>query len=306
MLEKLEQKANKNKRGIKMERTTVEKEGFCGMFHPVQNIEEKQVVIVLGGSEGNENIPMNVGAQFAEKGIPALGICYWNVPGLPEQLIRVPLEPFEKAIGWLKKKGYEKIFIYGISKGGELALLVASLMPDICGVIALSPIHCIWGGMKGNKGLLNKTFTKQSEFTWRGKDFPCMIAELKYGSAVKNFLLHQQFELSYMYENPLKNFDESTAIPVENINGDILFIYPEQDLMWPSKAAVEYMQKRLIDKGWKHNVTVLSYEKASHIMVPLDPPALKMFKVERKFKEECRKNRRDAFAKTIEWLKERA
>lgn len=25
--------------------------------------------------------------------------------------------------------------------------------------------------MNGNKGLLNKTFTKQSEFTWRGKDY---------------------------------------------------------------------------------------------------------------------------------------
>lgn len=288
-----------------MERLTVEKEGFCGIFHPSANAEEKRVVIVVGGSEGNENIPMNVGIQFAEKGLPALGICYWNVPGLPDRLIRVPLEPFEKAVDWLKKKGYEKIFIYGISKGGELALLVSSLIPEIYGVISLSPIHCIWGGMKGNKGLLNKTFTKQSEFTWRGKDFPCMVAELKYGPAVKNLLLHQQFELAYMYENPLRHFDERTAIPVENINGDILFIYAEQDLMWPSKDAVAYMQKRLRDKGWQYNSTALSYEKASHIMVPLDPPALKMFKVERKFPEECKKNRRDAFEKTIAWIKER-
>lgn len=288
-----------------MKRTTVEKEGFCGIFHPVEDTEEKRVVIVVGGSEGNENIPMNVGAQFAEKGIPALGICYWNVPGLPDQLIRVPLEPFEKAIAWLKKMGYEKIFIYGISKGGELALLAASLMPEIYGVVALSPSHCLWGGMNGNKGLLNKTFTKYSEFTWRGKDFPCMVAELKYGPAVKNLLLHQQFELAYMYENPLKSFDESTAIPVENINGDILFIYAENDLMWPSKSAVAYMQKRLRDNGWQHKCTVLSYEKASHIMVPLDPPSLKMFKVERKFPEECKKNRWDAFEKTIAWIKER-
>lgn len=288
-----------------MERTTVEKEGFYGIFHPAADVEEKKAVIVVGGSEGNENIPMNVGKQFAENGIPALGICYWNVPGLPDQLIRVPLEPFEKAVDWLRKKGYEKIFIYGISKGGELALLVASLIPEICGVVALSPIHCIWGGMKGNKGILNKTFTKQSEFTWRGKDFPCMIAELKYGPAIKNFILHRQFELAYMYENPLENFDENTAIPVENINGDILFIYAENDLMWPSKKAVTYMCSRLKDKGWRHNFTVLSYEKASHIMVPLDPPALKMFKVERKFPEECRGNRMEAFSRTIEWIKER-
>lgn len=289
-----------------MERTTVEKEGFYGIYHPVSDGEEKSVVIVLGGSEGNENIPVNVGAKFAEQGIPALGICYWNVPGLPDQLIRVPLEPFEKAVEWLRKRGFEQIFIYGISKGGELALLVASLISEICGVIALSPIHCVWGGMKGNKGLLNKTFTKQSEFTWRGKDFPCMIAELKYGPAVKNLLCHRQFELSYMYENPLKNFDESAAIPVEKINGDILFIYAEKDLMWPSREAVAYMQKRLNDKGWRYRVQELCYEKASHILVPLDPPALRMFRVERQFAEECRKNRRDAFEKTVAWIKERS
>ena len=49
-----------------------------------------------------------------------LGICYWNVDGLPKELVRVPVDPFEKAILWLKNKGYEKIIMYGISKGAEL------------------------------------------------------------------------------------------------------------------------------------------------------------------------------------------
>ncbi|HJB17039.1 MAG TPA: hypothetical protein IAA05_13550 [Candidatus Blautia excrementipullorum] len=76
--------------------------------------------------------------SLVECGIAALGICYWNVDGLPKELVRVPVDPFEKAILWLKNRGYEKIIMYGISKGAELALLCASLMPDICGVVALS------------------------------------------------------------------------------------------------------------------------------------------------------------------------
>lgn len=289
-----------------MERTTVEKEGFYGIFHPAKKDEDsKRAIIVIGGSEGNENIPMNVGSMFAERGISALGICYWNVSGLPSQLIGVPLEPFQKAIDWLKARGFERIFIYGISKGGELALLAASLMSEINGVIALSPIHCIWGGMNGNKSMISKTFSKQSEFTWKGKDFPCMVAELKYGPAIKNLITEHQFNLSYMYENPLKNFDENTAIPVEKIKGDILFIYAEHDLMWPSAKAVEYMINRLKQHCWPYHAEILSYEKASHIIVPLNPSKLKMFKVERKYPEECRKNRMDAFEKTIKWLLER-
>lgn len=286
-----------------MERLDFEDKGFYGIFHKsINTIDKKRVVIIIGGSEGNENIPMNVGKMFANRGIDALGICYWNVSGLPKELIGVPLEPFEKAIEWLKNKKYEKIFIYGISKGGELALLCASLMPDINGVIALSPIHCLWGGMTGNKGILSKTFTKKSEFTYKGKDFPCMIANLKYGRAIKNLIKEHQFNLSYMYEEPLKNFDEKTAIPVENIKGNILFIYAKEDLMWPSKNAVNYMINRLNDNKWKYNVQVLEYEKASHILVPLNPSKLKMFKIERKYPEECRKNREDAFNKSVEWI----
>jgi len=282
---------------------TVEQEGFYGFWHKSDDEKDsKKALIVIGGSEGNENIPMNVGKMFADRGISTLGMCYFNVPGLPDNLIRVPVDPFEKAVGWLKNKGYEKIYIYGISKGGELSLLVASLIPDISGVIALSPMHCVWSGLEGNKGLLDKKVTNISEFTWHGADLPCMQAILKYGPAIWHLIMQQQFDLKYMYEEPLKDFREEAAIKVENINGDILFIYPEEDLMWPSKAAVKYMVKRLNDAGFKHDVKEISYEKASHIIVPLNPDALKMFKVERKYPEECKKSRMDAFEKTIEWI----
>lgn len=82
-----------------MEYVTVAQEGFYGLYHvPVKDHDPKKVVIVVGGSEGNENIPMNVGAMFARCGIAALGICYWNIDGLPKELVRVPVDPFEKAI----------------------------------------------------------------------------------------------------------------------------------------------------------------------------------------------------------------
>ena len=288
-----------------MERITVKEAGFYGLYHEPENpYDVETAVIVIGGSEGNENIPLNVGAMFAQRGIAALGVCYWNVEGLPDELVRVPIDPFEKAIEWLKDKGYKKIVLYGISKGAELALLCASLMEDVSGVIALSPMHCIWDGMHGNKSMFAKTFSSVSEFIYKGKDFPCMKADLKYGPAIWNLLVHQEIDLSYMYERPLKHFDESTAIPVENIKGNILFIYAEKDNMWPSKQAVEYMVNRLKEHNFAYTVECISYAKASHILVPLHPPQLKMFKVERKYPEDCRYNRDDAFERTIRWIKE--
>ena len=74
-----------------MERFTVEQDGFFGFLHlPERHVEaySGKALIVLGGSEGNENIPRKLGARFAREGIAALGLCYWNVPGLPDELIR--------------------------------------------------------------------------------------------------------------------------------------------------------------------------------------------------------------------------
>lgn len=243
--------------------------------------------------------------MFKERGIPALGVCYFNAPGLPRELIRVPIDPFEKAIVWLKNRGYKKIFMYGISKGAELALLCASMMSDINGVIALSPSHCIWGGMGGNKSMVTKKFTRISEFTYHDKDFSCMTAELKYGPVIWHLITQQQFNFKYMYERPLENFDEKSAIPVENINGDILFIYAKEDFCWPSGDSVRYMMNRLKMKNWKHQVQEICCEKASHILAPLSTPKAKMFKIERKYPKECLKSRMDAFDKTIEWIKAR-
>ena len=93
----------------------------------------------------------------------------------------------------------------------------------------------------------------------------------------------------------MKQFDERTAIPVEDIQGDILFIYAKKDNMWPSGQAVKYMMDRLEKHGFAFRVDGIAYEKASHILVPLHPSQLKMFKVERQYPEECRHSREDAF-----------
>lgn len=286
-----------------MERYTVNQYGFNGLYYPVEEPAKPGLaVVVLGGSEGNENVPREVSRLFSEQGIPALGVCYWNVPGLPENFVEVPLEPFEKVLEFLNRRGFREIYLYGISQGAKTALLVASLMSGYSGVIALSPIHCIWNGTLGNKSLFKKRPAEACEFTYRDYRFPFMRYRISAGKGLRNLLVEQQANFAYTYEEPLLDFREETAIPVEKINGDILFIHPKEDLMWPSPAAVDYMIKRLRDKAFPHKAKVLCYEKASHILVPLNPKQLRFFKVERLYPEECRKSREDAFAQCVSWL----
>ena len=91
-----------------------------------------------------KNIPMNVGAMFARCGIAALGICYWNVDGLPKELVRVPVDPFEKAILWLKNKGYEKIIMYAFQKALNWYCF-ALLLCRISAALLPSPRSTVYG-----------------------------------------------------------------------------------------------------------------------------------------------------------------
>lgn len=55
-----------------MERFSVERDEFCGFLHELASGAERfagKAIVVLGGSEGNENIPRNLGARFAEEGL---------------------------------------------------------------------------------------------------------------------------------------------------------------------------------------------------------------------------------------------
>lgn len=277
-----------------MEQLTVEKQGFCGRFYPCINaFDDKKAVIVVGGNEGAGMFSHGIGVLFAKRGIAALDVGFFAVPGLPKSLENVPIEPIERAVEWLLARGYERIAIYGFSKGAELSLLCASVIPEITGVIGVSPIHCIWGEQDA----------LVSEFSYHDKGLPCMVAKIDYKRIIKNWIVEQQMKFADMYEQALEGFLEETAIPVERIQGDILLIYAMEDTVWCSAKAAEYIRERLKQHQFVHSFTELSYERASHILIPLNPPALKMFRVERKYPKECLESRLDAFERTIAWLK---
>ena len=105
-------------------------------------------VIVVGGSGGGfADAPA---ALFASHGYAALSLAYFNAPGLPDELLNIPLEYFAHAITWLSQQpevDAERLAISGTSRGGELALLLASLHPKLRVVIAYVPSGYLWGAV---------------------------------------------------------------------------------------------------------------------------------------------------------------
>jgi dienelactone hydrolase len=70
-----------------------------------------------------------------------LALAYFAEPGLPRRLREVPVETVALGASWLREEtSADRIALLGTSRGGELALLAASLEPDLAQtVIALVP-----------------------------------------------------------------------------------------------------------------------------------------------------------------------
>ena len=59
--------------------------------------------------------------------------------------------------------------------------------------------------------------------------------------------------------------------------------------MWPSDEACRIVEQCLAKHAHPFEITRRSYEYASHILVPMETPSLKLFRVERAHPEACRK-----------------
>ncbi len=111
--------------------------GFYGDWYVPRNRRpwfrpDRPAILLLGGSNGGA--PSVLGSLLAAHGFPTLALAYFREPGLPQELKRIPLEYFQRALEWMAAQPEvdpKRIVTFGISRGGELSLLLASTYPDL-------------------------------------------------------------------------------------------------------------------------------------------------------------------------------
>ena len=89
--------------------------------------------MLLGGSEGGLEYG-DLDLALVAHGYSVLHLAYFGLPGLPPTLERIPLEYFKRALRWLADQpevDRKRIIAFGVSRGGELALLLASTFPRL-------------------------------------------------------------------------------------------------------------------------------------------------------------------------------
>ena len=138
---------------VRVTKLTRARDGIVGVLFTPRVRTRRPAAVVFGGSEGG-NWMIDVAGMLAAHGYPALALAYFGVPGLPKQLVDIPLEYFERAVRVLGRTPHvdpARISVVGHSRGGELALLLASTFPHLIhGAIGLVPSDSVYPAPAAN------------------------------------------------------------------------------------------------------------------------------------------------------------
>ncbi|HKP75267.1 MAG TPA: acyl-CoA thioester hydrolase/BAAT C-terminal domain-containing protein [Longimicrobiaceae bacterium] len=221
------------------------------------------VVIVLTGSEGGFD---DLGAAvLASHGYAALAVAYFGAPGLPDELSEIPVERIARAVAWIRTQpGLDagRIGVMGASKGAELALVAATLVPEIRAVVAYAPADVV------NPGLARQGGTRpQSSWTWKGAPLP-FLALTPPPEFEAQFRRQPPYRLRPLYEASRSDSALArAAIPVERIHGAVLLISGDDDQMIPSGPAAEAVVRRLREAHHPYPFHHLHYPAAGHVIL---------------------------------------
>jgi dienelactone hydrolase len=221
--------------------------------------------VVVGGSGGG--FADGQAALFASHGFAVVSLAYFGVEGLPPELLNVPLEYFNNALDWILRQpelDTSNLAIVGTSRGGELALLLASRHPEFKSVVAYVPSGYLWGAVSREDGDSADGFPS---WTLGGVGLP-------YVGRVRNDAVTPEpdgrLTLTPAFLKQLEDTEraERAAIEVERINGPILLISGDNDALWPSWVFSKLIVERLEARGFAHPVQHLLYEGAGHFIGP--------------------------------------
>ena len=252
--------------GEPLVRVPLEQDGLYGyLYHPAR-VGRFPGVIILGGSNGG--LYEWLAQAFASNGFAALTLAYFDYRDLPRELVEIPIEQFDRATEWLKAQPSvrpDRIGIAGGSRGGELALYLASRSNDFRAVVGWTPGEHLWEGM--TKDYFKPDYVATSSWTLDGRPLPY----LPWAVTPEEKERERKGEMSSvvpLIRRALEQTDpariEQARIRVEDIQAPILLVSGTDDQTWPSGEFCDDIEARLKALGFHHEVTHLVLEKGGH------------------------------------------
>lgn len=269
--------------GVQITQKKLSEDGMLGALYAPANSGRRPTVLLLGGSDGR--VMHGTAQELARQGYAALALRYFRKGSLPADLIDIPLEYFERAIAWLRSQPVAAdgpVTLMGVSKGEELALLLAVTKPEeFDAVVGYCGSSVVWQGVPFNwQGSLRGP---RSSWSWNGRQVPFVtyawaipsdfVSLRTYRSPFWPFVgayaqPRYPFAWTPIFERSLLNRPAVAAatIPVEHIQCPIMAVSGTDDQLCPATRFADMLTDRLRSRGYPHHYEHLRYQGAGHLI----------------------------------------
>lgn len=243
-----------------MQRLEVREEGLAAvLFLPKEGAAPFPLVITLGGFRGGVNEER--ARMLALSGKASLALAYFGCPGLPSALQQIPLEYCEKAIFWAKSHpaiDSDRIALWGVSRGAELALLLGVLFSrHFRAINATLPSSVVYGAIQEDA----PAWTYRGQAVLPSAPFPSLAELSGLGQTRETAIALTPLFLRGM-EDQVRF--QASQIPIENIECPLLIASAGDDRMWPSEIFAKQLAQRLAMQNPPCFFRHLQYPFAGH------------------------------------------
>lgn len=291
-----------------MKKIRVTDKNFYGYYWPNEN--SRNAIILMVGDDAKDHMARS-GVKWLQKNFK-INVLTMSPAKKDYGHHNLPIERFADAITYLKEKGNNKIAIVGGSTTAMLALIAASYYPEITLTIAMTPCDFVMEGFyQGNRaGRKEWPGDGESTVSYNGKPLPylpfayrhpdywdkVMEESKRRGDKIASVRLFIDSEKAH----PLR---EEEKIKVERIQGKLLLIGAEDDVLWETAKYIRRMEERLNEKEHSCNLESHIYEHGTHFvfpegmiktMFPIGGDMMsRIFIAGRKYPKECKQTRID-------------
>ena len=243
---------------------------FAGTICAPNDGARHAAILLLGGSEGGDSMA-RAAELFEAHGYVAASVAYFRVRGLPSTLENVPVETVGRAIDALSVRNDvdpHRLAVFGFSKGGELALLAASVYPSIHAVVADVPSPFAWQGISSSNG------TPTSSWSIAGKSLPFVPYAERIGAVLSPAVRNDEpIELRHLYDTSMKDRAavDRAFFHLERIRGPILLLAGDDDQLWDSPKQCRLALSYLKEHNHRYRDVFVHYPNAGDLFLFATP-----------------------------------
>lgn len=246
-------------------------EGLVGTLYqpdPYAHPGPRPAVLILNGSGGGINEPR--AALYASHGYAAFALAYFKAPGLSDYISNTPLEYFERALAWLRKRVqplHDFVAVSGQSRGGELALLLGATFPEaVSAVIGYVPGAVVHSGQNAAAPAVGR---EGPTWLYRGQPLP----HLWEGNRTATWAPFDEGPAPHRHERAIRTaLQDADAVArarirIERARGPVLLLSATDDGSWPSGDYSRMVTAKLAEVRHPYPVQHFDYEGAGHAIV---------------------------------------